>query len=65
MVVRGPRSALLGWLSGGWRLGVTVAACMFGIAAMGDVPGGAGGRTTMWDLAMDTLSQVLVAVAIR
>ena len=29
----------------------------------GHVPGGANGRTQMWDLAMDTLSQVIVAAA--
>ena len=53
---------VIGWLSGGWRLALTVAGCMFAIAVMGDVPGGAGGRTTMWDHAMDTLSQVIVAL---
>ena len=31
---------------------------------MGDVPGGAGGRTQMWDHAMNTLSQVLVALVL-
>ena len=31
---------------------------------MGDVPGGQGGRTTIWDHAMNTLSQVLVALVI-
>jgi glycine betaine/proline transport system permease protein len=55
---------VIGWLSGGWRLGVVVAGCMFGIAVMGDVPGGANGRTQMWDHAMDTLSQVIVALLI-
>jgi glycine betaine/proline transport system permease protein len=54
----------IGWVAGGWRTGVTVAACMFGIAVMGDVPGGANGRTQMWDHAMDTLSQVIVALLI-
>jgi glycine betaine/proline transport system permease protein len=44
---------LIGWLSGGRRLGLLCAACMVGIAAL---------RT--WDLAMDTLSQVLLAVLI-
>jgi glycine betaine/proline transport system permease protein len=44
---------LIGWLSGGRRLGLLCGACMVGIAAL---------RT--WDLAMDTLSQVLVAVVI-
>ena len=34
------------------------------IATMGDVPGGQGGRTTIWDHAMNTLSQVLVALVI-
>jgi glycine betaine/proline transport system permease protein len=55
---------LIGWLSGGWRLGVTVSLCMIAIAVMGDVPGGAEGRTTIWDHAMNTLSQVIVALAI-
>lgn len=44
---------LIGWLSGGRRLGLLCAACMVGIAAL---------RT--WNLAMDTLSQVLLAVLI-
>lgn len=55
---------VIGWVSGGWRTGATVAACMFGIAVMGDVPGGVNGRTQMWDHAMDTLSQVIVALLI-
>jgi glycine betaine/proline transport system permease protein len=55
---------VIGWVSGGFRLGITVAACMFGIAVMGDVPGGANGRTQMWDHAMNTLSQVIVALLI-
>jgi len=55
---------IIGWVSGGWRTGVTVAACMLGIAVMGDVPGGTNGRTSMWDHAMDTLSQVIVALLI-
>jgi glycine betaine/proline transport system permease protein len=55
---------LVGWLSGGWRLGATVSACMLGIAVMGSVPGGTNGRTTIWDHAMDTLSQVIVALGI-
>lgn len=55
---------LVGWLSGGWRLALVVSACMFAIAVMGDVPGGAEGRTQMWDHAMNTLSQVMVAMAI-
>ena len=44
---------LIGWTSGGRRLGLLCGACMVGIAAL---------RT--WDLAMDTLSQVLLAVLI-
>lgn len=44
---------VIGWLSGGRRLGLLCSACMVGIAVL---------RT--WDLAMDTLSQVLVAVFI-
>jgi glycine betaine/proline transport system permease protein len=55
---------VIGWVSGGWRLGITVATCMCGIAVMGTVPGGANGRTQMWDHAMDTLSQVIVALLV-
>ena len=44
---------LLGEFSGGWRLATFCAVALFGIAAMDN-----------WDLAMDTLSQVLVAVTI-
>jgi glycine betaine/proline transport system permease protein len=43
----------IGWASAGWRLALLSGACFVGIAAL---------RT--WDLAMDTLSQVLVIVAI-
>ena len=43
----------IGWGAAGWRLGVLCGACMVGIASL-----------QVWDLAMDTLSQVLVAVAI-
>jgi glycine betaine/proline transport system permease protein len=43
----------IGWASGGWRLAAVCGGCFVGIAAL---------RT--WDLAMDTLSQVLVIVAI-
>ncbi len=56
--------AAIGWASKGWRLAVTVALCLIAIASMGSVPGGAGGRTQMWDHAMNTLSQVLVALVI-
>ena len=45
--------AAIGWVAGGWRLGTLCAACFVGIGAM-----------RVWDLAMDTLSQVLVAVVL-
>jgi glycine betaine/proline transport system permease protein len=45
--------AVIGYLSKGWRLGLLCALAFVGIAAMHN-----------WDLAMDTLSQVLVAVTI-
>lgn len=54
----------VGWLSRGWRLAGAVAVCMVLIAMMGSVPGGTSGRVSLWDLAMDTLSQVLVAIVI-
>jgi glycine betaine/proline transport system permease protein len=56
--------AAIGWLSRGWRLALAVAACLMAITVMGDVPGGPQGRTQMWDHAMNTLSQVLVALAL-
>ena len=56
--------ACVAWFSHGWRLALGCAACMVAIGAMGSIPGGAGGRTELWDLAMDTLSQVLVAICI-
>ena len=43
----------IGWASGGWRLAALCGTCFAGIAAMQN-----------WPLAMDTLSQVLVIVAI-
>ncbi len=43
----------IGWASGGWRLATICGSCFAGIAAMRN-----------WTLAMDTLSQVLVIVAI-
>ena len=46
-------AAAIGWTSGGWRLGSLCGACFVGI-----------GSLRVWDLAMDTLSQVFVAVAI-
>ncbi|MFZ9629598.1 MAG: ABC transporter permease, partial [Ilumatobacteraceae bacterium] len=55
--------AFVGWLSRGWRLAATVAACLLLIGALGGIPGGTG-VVPMWDLAMDTLSQVLVAIVI-
>jgi glycine betaine/proline transport system permease protein len=54
----------IAWLSRGWRLAVGCAACLLAIGAMGSIPGGPDGRTQMWDLAMNTLSQVLVAIVI-
>lgn len=55
--------AFVGWLSRGWRLAATVAICMLLIATMGTIPGG-GGQIQVWDIAMNTLSQVLVAITI-
>ncbi|MGH8921328.1 MAG: ABC transporter permease subunit, partial [Actinomycetes bacterium] len=46
-------AAAAGWASAGWRLALACGGCFVGIAAMRN-----------WDLAMDTLSQVLVIVAI-
>ena len=46
-------AAAIGWASGGWRLGTVCGACFVGIGAL-----------RVWDLAMDTLSQVFVAVII-
>lgn len=51
--------ALAGWLSKGWRLAVTIALCLSLIATMGY-----DNKTLLWDHAMDTLSQVLVAIII-
>lgn len=52
------------YASRGWRLAAGCGACLITIGTMGSIPGGPGGRTQMWDLAMDTLSQVLVAIVI-
>ncbi len=41
------------WASGGWRLAALVGACLVAICGL-----------RVWDLAMDTLSQVLVAVVL-
>jgi glycine betaine/proline transport system permease protein len=43
--------AAIGWLSGGWKLATLCSTCLVGIASL-----------RVWDLAMDTLSQVFVAV---
>ncbi|MDP2291696.1 MAG: ABC transporter permease subunit [Actinomycetota bacterium] len=51
--------AFLGWLSKGWRLAATMAVCLLLIATMGY-----DNKTLIWDHAMDTLSQVLVAIVI-
>ncbi len=56
--------AALGLLLRGWRLALLAAACTVAIASMGEVPGGEGGTTAMWDIAMDTLSLVLVSIVI-
>ena len=55
--------SFVGWLSRGWRLAATVASCLVLIGAMGSIPGGTG-TISMWDLAMNTLSLVLVAISI-
>jgi glycine betaine/proline transport system permease protein len=55
--------AFIGFMSKGWRLATGVGVCMILTAAMGTIPGG-GGREAIWDLAMWTLSQVLVAIAL-
>lgn len=46
-------AAAIGWASAGWRLAALCGACFVGIAAL---------RT--WELAMDTLSQVLVIIVV-
>lgn len=56
--------ALVAYVSRGWRLALGCALCLVAIGAMGSVPGGQAGRTSLWDLSMDTLSQVLVAIVI-
>lgn len=55
--------AFVGWLSRGWRLAATVAACLVLVGAMGTIPGGTG-TISMWDVAMNTLSLVLVAIVL-
>lgn len=56
--------ALIAYASKGWRLAVTCTLCLVGIAAMGDVPGGEDGRTSLWDHAMNTLTLVIVAIVL-
>ena len=46
-------AAAIGWWVRGWRLALASALCFVGIAAMAE-----------WDLAMDTLSQVMIAVVV-
>jgi glycine betaine/proline transport system permease protein len=53
--------AFIGLLSKGWRLATGVGFCMVLTAALGTIPGGVG-RERIWDIAMNTLSQVLVAI---
>lgn len=55
--------AFVGWLSRGWRLAATIALCLVLIGAMGSIPGGTG-TVSMWDLAMNTLSLVIVAITL-
>jgi glycine betaine/proline transport system permease protein len=55
---------LVAYLSKGWRLALGCSLCLAAIGTMGTIPGGPDGRIQMWDLAMDTLSQVLVAIAL-
>ena len=52
-------AAFVGWLSKGWKLAATAGVCLLLIATMGQ-----DGSTTLWEHAMDTLSQVLVAIAL-
>lgn len=56
--------AAIAYVSKGWKLAVGCAACLVVIATMGSVPGGENGRTEIWDHAMNTLSQVLVAIVL-
>ena len=55
--------AFVGWLSRGWRLAATLALCLVLIGAMGSIPGGTG-TVSLWDLAMNTLSLVIVAITL-
>ena len=45
--------AAIGWLSAGWRLAMVCTLCMIGIASL-----------RVWDLAMETLSQILIVTVI-
>ena len=56
--------ACVAFLSKGWRLALGCSLCFMAIGTMGSIPGGQEGRTQLWDLAMDTLSQVLVAIVV-
>lgn len=51
--------ALIAWLSKGWQLALGCAWCLVMIGTLGNI-----GQVSMWDLAMDTLSQVLVAIVL-
>ncbi len=51
--------AFAGWLSKGWKLAGAIALCLSLIATMGY-----DNKTLLWDHAMDTLSQVLVAIVL-
>lgn len=52
-------AGFLGWLSKGWKLAGAMSLCLFLVATMGY-----DNKTLLWDHAMDTLSQVLVAIVI-
>ncbi len=52
-------AAFLGWISKGWKLAGAIAVCLLLIATMGY-----DNKTLLWDHAMDTLSQVMVAIVI-
>lgn len=55
--------AAVAYFSKGWKLAVGVSVCMVGIAALGSIPGG-GGTIELWELAMNTLSLVVVAIVL-
>jgi glycine betaine/proline transport system permease protein len=54
-------ASALGYVLRGWRLAATVAAALLLIASMGVITSN---KSSLWDNAMDTLSQVLIAVVL-